>query len=733
MADDEMQDVSTPQTASSSSDDESDEEQVELLVTGRERRKTAGNRYNRDAAQEEAPEGADEDEVALLFADQDGLEDEEFKSDVSDEDDMSSSDDDDQGPNAGAEDLEGEQELQKLAKNERAKKRKADLALTTTAGLRKRPKIDPTAPKAAPKKPSKKKERVTWLPDPDNANARSSLRKQTIAHREHTLARLKESEAQSKKYRALKEKRDREKARDAPKAMTQADRLAEAERTERRNAKSLNRWEAMEKRRNEEQAAKLAALKSRKLEGAVISWRSSKEHFKGPKHPPAVTKMEFLIEEGPKKRGRKSKAYHEQLANIRESATHDTVIGIPPPAHSMPLQFQQQLPPMQQAVQQSPQTWLGPPPPPSGSPYPSAQLPSYQFPPPQAPQQSAQHYPTPRVDHPHPPPQPEKSPIPPQQVSPDNTNAEDPRSMRQATATADERNPDMSAAVEPPMQSTTDADAPEAAVKPDPAQQDPAKSTETDNSFLFGIHEYAMQTDASKSGPDDTSDPKPAETSMGSETTNIDKPDRLTVPQVPIEVEGHGTDSQVPNTVITNIPKEQPKVSQPVTQSIIRPHTPSGAYPPPSVTVPAPAEPSTFNGVANFPAKISQTDDNATVPPTPSSPEVPMEEGFMTKNLLILDDFDELSVTERNTYGVFFNTKRSAKPSKHSATLCPITMMPAKYRDPATGIGYANMYAYKVLQELKQHKFVWSSMLGCYIGRDGAPIARGCPEGFLAK
>lgn len=105
----------------------------------------------------------------------------------------------------------------------------------------------------------------------------------------------------------------------------------------------------------------------------------------------------------------------------------------------------------------------------------------------------------------------------------------------------------------------------------------------------------------------------------------------------------------------------------------------------------------------------------------------------MTRNLLILDDFDELSTTDKQTYSVFFNTRRSAKPSKHSANLCPITLMPAKYRDPVTGIGYANLYAYKVLQELKQHKYAWSSMLGCYIGRDGGPIARGCPEGFLAK
>jgi vacuolar protein sorting-associated protein 72 len=56
--------------------------------------------------------------------------------------------------------------------------------------------------------------------------------------------------------------------------MTQADRLVEAERTERKNSKSLNRWEETEKKRSEEQKARLAALHNRQLEGPVITWWS---------------------------------------------------------------------------------------------------------------------------------------------------------------------------------------------------------------------------------------------------------------------------------------------------------------------------------------------------------------------------------------------------------------------------------------------------------------------------
>lgn len=73
------------------------------------------------------------------------------------------------------------------------------------------------------------------------------------------------------------------------------------------------------------------------------------------------------------------------------------------------------------------------------------------------------------------------------------------------------------------------------------------------------------------------------------------------------------------------------------------------------------------------------------------------------------------------------------KSLKHSQELCPITALPVRYRDPATGISYATAAAYKKIQELKDYRFAWSSMLGCYVGRDGATAARGVPEGFLQE
>ena len=59
-----------------------------------------------------------------------------------------------------------------------------------------------------------------------------------------------------------------------PKALSQADRMEDAAKTERKNAKSLNRWEESEKKRSEDQRAKLEALHNRQLTGPVITWWS---------------------------------------------------------------------------------------------------------------------------------------------------------------------------------------------------------------------------------------------------------------------------------------------------------------------------------------------------------------------------------------------------------------------------------------------------------------------------
>lgn len=575
---------------SESSDNESEGSQpVELLVTGRERRKTAGNRYDRDQILEEAAEEEEPDEVTLLFAAEEGEEDEEFRSDASDEDEMSSSDDEDQGPNAGGEELEGEKELQRQAKVNRSKKRKAEMALTSTAGLRKRPKFDPTQPKVIAKKPSKKKERETWLPAVDTATARASLRKQTIEHREETLARLKENEIQSKKLKAQKAKRDKEKAKDAPKTLTQADRLAEAQRVERRNAKSLNRWETMEKKRIEEQDAKLAALKNRKLDGPVVTLWSGKAYYRGPR-PSQVWKEPAVDSSGePKKRGRKPKGYHEHMAALRAAGN-----SVPVSSQNSPRPGSSSGQPIQQ-IQQS--------------------------------------------------------------------------------------------LIE------TSSQAQVAFVQP----QVPG------NFFLSGIHEYAsMRSEATET----------TNTNAGTPTTAADEGIVPAEAQRATYQENDSTQAQASK------PEPEGKVVEAGTISVNAP-----------LITQLPFNDTWTSQTPNMAGPVFHTP----IQPFPSGPVEPIEEGYTTKNLVILNRFDDIREPTRQDYSFFYNTRKSAKPVKHNQELCPVTIKPAHYRDPKTGVGYHDMAAYKVLQELKDHKFPWSSMLGCYVGREGMAVARGVPEGFSGR
>jgi vacuolar protein sorting-associated protein 72 len=272
------------------SDGDSDESaQVETLVAGRSRRATAGNRLS-SLIEHEARETAEADEVDLLFESDEN--DVEFEgADADDASDVqldSSTDDEDQGPEAkGDDELEGEKELQKRDKAERlAKKRKQQDAFSKLGQMRKKVKIDPTSasvPTTPAARPKKKSERVSWLPTPEEGPVRQSSRRQTVQNKEATHAKMKEDMERRLHTIAVMEAAAKRKEKTKPKEMTQAERLAEAAKTEKMNSKSLNRWEEMEKKRTEEQRARLAALQNRKLDGPVVSFWSGVAKWVGDK------------------------------------------------------------------------------------------------------------------------------------------------------------------------------------------------------------------------------------------------------------------------------------------------------------------------------------------------------------------------------------------------------------------------------------------------------------------
>lgn len=245
-----------------------EEAPVESLIQGRAKRSTAGLHMSA------LLDAAADDDLALLFEEVE--DDNEFAMDVEEEggeeDDMrfesSSDDEDDQGPESRADDMEGEQQIQKEERQEKKKKRaREDLRFKIAS---KKVKIDPTAVSAVPApRPKKKSERISWIPTPEEGPTRSSSRRQTMQNKELTHARLKDSEEKRIRLIATMEEAAKRKAQFKPKEMTQAERLAEAERVERHNSKSLNRWEEMEKRKAEERRAKIEALQNRRLEGPV--------------------------------------------------------------------------------------------------------------------------------------------------------------------------------------------------------------------------------------------------------------------------------------------------------------------------------------------------------------------------------------------------------------------------------------------------------------------------------
>ncbi|KAG2209041.1 hypothetical protein INT46_008442 [Mucor plumbeus] len=72
--------------------------------------------------------------------------------------------------------------------------------------------------------------------------------------------------------------------------------------------------------------------------------------------------------------------------------------------------------------------------------------------------------------------------------------------------------------------------------------------------------------------------------------------------------------------------------------------------------------------------------------------------------------------------------KRPSKPNR--PVICPITGEVARYKDPSTGIPYANITAYQVIKACLYHEMRWASTSGLYLGY--IPSAKGVPEGWDA-
>lgn len=244
---------------------ENSDEKVELLVNTREKRSTAGNRLHNLLRQEEP-----DDELELLFAEDD--EDVDYANAEGDESDiqMGSSDNEDQGPEE-EDDFQGEKDIEKLDRMERAKVIKKNRGIFNV--FQKKVRADNDLAPSTPK-PKKKYERASWLSTSCHTPVRASARGSTRQSKQELQVQIMDREIKRLKQAAKMEKIAAEKAKKKNPPLTQEDRLKEAAKVEIANTKCLTRWERAEQERENERTQRLANLHDRKIEGPVITYWS---------------------------------------------------------------------------------------------------------------------------------------------------------------------------------------------------------------------------------------------------------------------------------------------------------------------------------------------------------------------------------------------------------------------------------------------------------------------------
>lgn len=108
---------------------------------------------------------------------------------------------------------------------------------------------------------------------------------------------------------------------------------------------------------------------------------------------------------------------------------------------------------------------------------------------------------------------------------------------------------------------------------------------------------------------------------------------------------------------------------------------------------------------------------DSTEPPITTTATPPPTIELSTRNLLHLQNYPSSALASRDilrriTFGTF-----SPKPIKPTQHLCAITNAPARYRDPATGLPYAGLDAYRKIRRLVSGGCTWSNLLGAWVGQ----------------
>ncbi|KAK0669661.1 YL1 nuclear protein-domain-containing protein [Cercophora samala] len=772
-------------------------QQTEWLATSRSKRSTAGNRMKALLANE-APlltttsTDADPDDLELLFAEDEddaGFTD-DAKDDASDVQMDSSSDEEDADAAANADEDEGEKELERQAREKKAAQRKRKAQEAIPAKFRKKVRIEPpgssnagstvASPAPKPPRPKKKSERASWLPTLADMPTRASERSTTRMSKQQLHEKMVTDEIRRKKQIERMEKKAKllEAMKKPP--MTQAERLAEAAKVEKRNAKSLNRWEEAEKQREEERLKKIAALNSRKLDGPVVTfWSGIQELSEGQgKHVGNLVSME---ERAPRKKrqsaaavlaakemgvgqepgtpttpvegdkmkvdGKEGEVKAEKVdekglagaavvpvetpdAGTTTAAPVNTPAGptaVSTPTAQVPVSVPAAQPPVAAPVL-APTVPL---PTPVASPAPTVSAPA--------------SIPTPpAVAMPAPPP----SVVAPAPVLALGSFNPPVPAQPHAPIPATTPTPPPAPIFAPPLPATTSVSPPTVAAAPVLSMAPPAASSMAPPP-IPPPPEARPPTSGVLAAPILAPPPGPM---LGAQMPMLGFP----------PTGGKSNVLALPNTSHTpsplSMPPSAPAVPTPAPPVMSTPNI-SAPVPPtvPKLNIPAPPLPSTPVQLKSAPPPVSATPVSATptsaapvsatpttakqpdtpqsaLPPSTTNPEPAQDQpqGKVTRSCIILQNFDDAAIKDKQIQNqILFGRKmnRLAKPAH--PPLCVVTNHPARYRDPKTGLHYYNSYAYKEIQRVSRGDYKWSSLLGSYVGRGwGEFAAKGVPERF---
>ncbi|KAK3942436.1 YL1 nuclear protein-domain-containing protein [Diplogelasinospora grovesii] len=712
----ERDDLSELESLSGSgSDGESDTgeaEQVEWLATTRAKRSTAGNRMKSILANEEP--AAEDSDLELLFAEDEddaGFTDLD-KEDASDVHMDSSSDDEDQ--NEGGDELEGEKELEKQAKEKR--KRKAQNAIPMKFRKKVRIEQPPTtgsptpsstaAPTPTPShqpRPKKKSERTSWLPSPADMPTRASDRRTTKISKQQLHEKMVEEEIKRKKQMEIMEKKAKRLEALKKPPMTQAERLAEAASVEKRNAKSLNRWEEAEKQREEERLRKIAALNNRKLAGPVVTFYSGIQELEEGqlKH---VGKMVSMEEKAPRKKRQSLAATAATSAagsaaatpgpQEPEAAKADEVSKPPSPTEETPSK------PTAPAVPAIAETSTAPEPPGPSAPGP----PNVKTEPSSTPQTSSSAPPEAAAPSTQPP----GAAEPPGPLSaPPSLMAPPPQNM---PSLAPPGNPSEQQQQQQPVMAPLGSMAPPPPPPPPPL---PLAETKQNPSGCLAAPVLAPPSGLSAPmlGGQMPQMPMLGFTGANGKYNGLALPNTSSPGPSPLSMSASAPAAPAP---APTVPKLATAVVSAASTSVA-PVTPTPQTPIPST----PLQPTQGKAAASKEAAAE----------TPSA-DPPME-GKVTRSCIILQNFDENAIKDKQVQTqILFGRKMNKLAKPAHPPLCIITNHPARYRDPKTGLPYYNSYAYREIQRVCRGDYKFSRLVGAWSG-SGTNAARGVPERFL--